>query len=604
MNRRQFLGRFFQAVISAHNSNSTYGIYHPWRQYEYNVLSSARIKLVYKYGINSDGTYMQDSLMSISKPGTITAVYNSDGDMIYCSAYWRNGSIYNDFSNTIFLYNLKPGNYTFKVLQCGIGICPGPSGASMVFTVPEPPDRSEMPNNNYGPIGAPPAIEVTYVFDVSGLYFTYDVTITEVGKYYVDTDLFPCYRASYSAPSYETCESLYNTKAAELGLEQKFDSDKYRDVILNGADGGCPLTDEYYYVDAPIYYHYPTLKISYFEGASKNEIMSINFAGYNPCPSGSLYWKICRENNLEYDPETQAKYDVNTHVNWGHATPIPLTSSNGSWAEVQPCMYGYFLINNLEMDVASYVGSLSGNTAYQGAVTTGGVSYYPGPRIKNPRVTHKYMSVEIGRGTMEVYDKSGNATSYSTGELRLRMLYYMEGEYRKVGRIQYGSSTVYDVLPSPSGIIGDGLIKAKKDFANAYNDYAKHNEYGTVSPSNGDYNWYPVDALFGHIPPGKCMGKIPNPPGTYSPEAVYRSGNIGIKWSDFWRIDSDSPYHLEPMLDRYTADLSQYDPNNKCNDSRMWIKIYDSNGDSSEIVFLRQNVLDIDSASIPDHRIG
>lgn len=601
MNRRQFLGRFFQAVISAHNSNSIYGIYHPWRQYEYNMPSSARIKLVYKYGVNSDGTYKQSSLMSISKPGTITAVYNSDGDMIYCSAYWRNGSIYNNFSNTIYLYNLKPGNYTLKVLQCGIGICPGPSGDSMVFTVPEPPDRSEMPNNNYGQIGAPPATEVTYVFDVSGLYFTYDVTIAEVGKYYVDTDLFPCYRASYSAPSYGTCESLYNAKAAEIGWEQKFDSDKYREVILNGAEGGCPLTDEYYYVDAPIYYTYPTMKVTYFEGQSEQDITSINFCGYNPSDV-SLYWKVCQQNNLEYDPESQAKYRNSFDVTGAWAEEIPLTSLDGSWAELIPVIYSYDLINENIIDIESWVADCAGSYVANG-------SHHVKGRVKNLQLSYTSINVaSTGSMSVQVYDKDGNATSYNTGELRFKLHWEMHGERRKTSNINSSSTTTYDPelpIPSPSFIIGENLDKAKENFTNVYNEYMKHNEYVSVTES-GNFEYFPVDALFGHIPPDKSMGKVINPPGTYAPEAVYYSGDpdIGIKWSDFWRISSDSPYHLEPMLDGYTADLSQYDPNNKCNDSSMWKQIYNGDGMPTKIVFLRQNVLDIDSASIPDHRIG
>lgn len=36
----------------------------------------------------------------------------------------------------------------------------------------------------------------------------------------------------------------------------------------------------------------------------------------------------------------------------------------------------------------------------------------------------------------------------------------------------------------------------------------------------------------------------------------------------------------------------------------MWKQIYNDDGMPTKIVFLMQNVLDIDSASIPDHRIG
>ena len=99
MNRRQFLGRFFQAVISAHNSNSMYGIYHPWRQYD-NLRTYVSINLKMRTGINEyydpsitdpydsrHYRYIYGNIPFTGNNGPIMAVYNSSDRMIYCSAY-------------------------------------------------------------------------------------------------------------------------------------------------------------------------------------------------------------------------------------------------------------------------------------------------------------------------------------------------------------------------------------------------------------------------------------------------------------------------------------------------------------------------------------
>ena len=73
MNRRQFLGRFFQAVISAHNSNSIYGIYHPWRQYT--LKANVNINLKVRVGENADG-YIYSGIPYTGTKGPVMAVYD------------------------------------------------------------------------------------------------------------------------------------------------------------------------------------------------------------------------------------------------------------------------------------------------------------------------------------------------------------------------------------------------------------------------------------------------------------------------------------------------------------------------------------------------
>ena len=54
---------------------------------------------------------------------------------------------------------------------------------------------------------------------------------------------------------------------------------------------------------------------------------------------------------------------------------------------------------------------------------------------------------------------------------------------------------------------------------------------------------------------------------------------------------------MKPMLEGYTADLSEYDPNGQCNNSSMWLSI------NGHYAFLRQNIIPIDMEAIPDHQI-
>ena len=132
MNRRQFLGRFFQAVISANNSDSIYGIYHPWRQYN-NVLYRVTINLQVA-STNQSGEIIYNSVPSISLRNTVIAVYDSNNVMIYCSAYKYNGNINNNLNNYIYLYNMPSGVYKIKCLQYGIGVEAPPSGNELTFS--------------------------------------------------------------------------------------------------------------------------------------------------------------------------------------------------------------------------------------------------------------------------------------------------------------------------------------------------------------------------------------------------------------------------------------------------------------------------------------
>ena len=116
MNRRQFLGRFFQGVQTLYNSNYGYGAYHNW-PLKY-VPINIQVNCYYRRTKDE-----KNVLTNFMKQDTIIAIYDSSDKMIKCTAYYKDGVIINDFvSNGCVAYNLKPGLYTVKVLQSGKGI--------------------------------------------------------------------------------------------------------------------------------------------------------------------------------------------------------------------------------------------------------------------------------------------------------------------------------------------------------------------------------------------------------------------------------------------------------------------------------------------------
>ena len=198
MNRRQFLGRLFQSVISAHNSKSIYGVYHPWRQYT-KMDSYVTIYLKMRVGDNPDydpsvtdpydnrySRYVYNNIPYTGTSGPIMAVYDSNDTMIYCSAYYSGGNLYNNISSSISLGLLRPGIYTVKCLSLGKGLYLGESGQSITFEVKEADRRYDLNTgeynkyNNYGYINYPSTV-INFLFDFEGLSFDLDVQMVPVG---------------------------------------------------------------------------------------------------------------------------------------------------------------------------------------------------------------------------------------------------------------------------------------------------------------------------------------------------------------------------------------------------------------------------------------
>lgn len=580
MNRRQFLGRFFQAVISKHNSNSIYGIYHPWRQYN-NISQNAVIYLRCKSGADVI------SLPSVSQRDTIIAIYNANNEMIYCSAYKRNGTIYNNLDDTIYLNNIAPGTYKIKCLQYGIGL--GKYNINQVtFVVPDPPDRTGLPNNNYGYIDNP-RVEVQYLFTLCGLCIEVEPVLASIGDLQIDTDLFENYKIKCTAPEYEICKGLYEAAAGRIGLTVTYDVEHaYRETICTQIP--TPLTSQYCSKMDDIYYMYPILHIYNIDSNGRTDINSVPLNGYYD--DFSEYWNICVANNLEYDPELYSVNHDPVDAEYWHGCDSLTDTSTGSYETI---IYRNIPgIINIEPDVYTVQ-----NYMYCGAATRD--TTYSSFRMEECVVSASSRSIKekILKAPKLDPEDPDNYQSYSgTTQLMLNITMSFSGyicyprheaiEYRK-GQFERLRDQIKWALDTARGLFEhDALI------------YYKNTELTKTSQSWPKFE-YPIEALFGHIPPDKTIGRHMSPPTEKDAEAWCESneetGNIsGVDWGvrAMWRRIK---YEMRPCMEGYTLDLSSYDPNNKCNDRSMW-KMFDNYW-----VFLRQNIIEVDTESIPDHPI-
>ena len=136
--------------------------------------------------------------------GPIMAIYDSNGKMVYCSAYYKNNKLYNTINSSITIGKLPSGTYTLKCLSLGKGLYLGESGEAVTFEVPKVDRRYNSnglynANNNYGYIDRQ-TVYVDFLFDYEGLSFDLDVQIVPVGSDIRNVEGIK--HATYTYPSY------------------------------------------------------------------------------------------------------------------------------------------------------------------------------------------------------------------------------------------------------------------------------------------------------------------------------------------------------------------------------------------------------------------
>lgn len=599
MNRRQFLGRVFQSMISLHNSNNLKYIYHPWRQYR--VSYEVKITFKIKNGKDTEGNTTYSNLTSTQKGQTVVGVFDEEGNLVYCSAYYRsyNGSLYNRFSDTINLA-LPAGNYTIQCLQYGIGVGEGESGNIMTFTVPEC-DRTKLENNNYGYISNP-ALSIDYIFGYAGVVLSANVTIVDVGKTnIINNNLFDVYSEMVIAPTYDECKTACEAAAKSIDIENyEYTNGMYMETILRNIGDNAHVTiqgaDKY---DGPIYYSYPTLNLSYTDGVSEEPITSVNFAGY--IGDSSDYWLACYQNDLEYDMELQDKYTTNKPDNQTYRfAGCELTGTSGSFTNYYADNVANLVFSNPDVlgNLGDYVDS-NGNNIGVGASASASPKRYKNVKVKNVSL---YLGNTSGKKT--IYDRTGTSASYSYSKPYLRISWECEGEIRKSS--SYTSINAPENASSVSELISKKIANANKASAAVWDKYNANTEYNTTS-FNGRIDHYPLAALFGKIPEGKtlCWHYTPPAPSGKQFEVVVNESRktVGVKWNRPWAqtTETRSNRYLRPMLDKYLADLSEYDPDNAFGNTRYnWVGISDDgSGYTNKYIFLRQSIVPVNIEAIP-----
>ena len=522
-------------------------------------------------------------------------VFDPDGNLIYCSAYRRNGNVINNYAHTIWLYDLTPGKYTIQCLQYGIGVGEGESGNIMTFTVPAIINQLQITNNNSSALS--PTLEFYYYFNYAGLIFSADVTLCTVGNTRVETNLFNVYSETVQAPGYGECKSAYEAAAKSIGKEDwEYTNEKYMETILRNIGDNHDVTiPGAYECDGLIYYSYPTLHVSYTDGIAEEEITSINFAGY--MGDYSEYWLTCLNNNIEYDMETQVKYTPtfdNKAYRW---VGTELSGTSGSFTNYYADDVSNLIFSN--PDVRGFIGEY-----IVGVGSTGtGASASP-MRYKNCTVKNVSLSIGSTSGKMAVYDTDGSANSYYYGKPYLTINWNMEGEKRKSSSYNdyYDAST--ETENSVSALISKKISHAQASASRVSQKYKSNNDFDTIS-FGGQIYQYPLAALFGAIPAGKTLARHYNKPpssGKQLEVVVDESRKtVGIKWNRPWgqTTDNREDRYLRPMLDKYLADLSEYDNDGAYKNTKMWIPIYDGYG-TSKYIFMRQNIVEVNTGVIPN----
>lgn|GEM_PF-5175312 len=248
MNRRQFLGRVFQSLISLHNSYSEYGIYHSWRQYQ-EMKTDVTIRFRYRTGRNpnydpdSSGSseYNYYNIPYTGADGPIIGIYNGD-TLIYCSAYYQGTTLINTMGTSVTL-KLSAGTYTIKVMRLGKGLVLGESGETMTFTI-APFDRTVNPYtggynaaNNYGYISTP-SKEIYFNFDYEGLSFDVVMDYEDLGSDLKSIDGITVSR--YTFPDYATVKSAVEAAYKEFDPEgddgRSITEEEYINTILSERD--------------------------------------------------------------------------------------------------------------------------------------------------------------------------------------------------------------------------------------------------------------------------------------------------------------------------------------------------------------------------------
>lgn len=610
MNRRQFLGRVFQAILSLHNSYSTYGIYHPWRQYESNKTNvSIYLKMVtgvnpyYDPSItdksdNRSSRYLYRSIPYTGNNGPIMAVYDDSNNMIYCSAYYLNGTLYNSISTGIYLNGVPDGTYTVKCLSLGKGLYLGESGQSISFSV-KAADRAVdtatgdyNKYNNYGYINQP-TVYIDFLFDYEGLSFDLDVKYTALGTDIRNIEGVK--HAVYTYPSYSAVKAKYES----YGLGDYTWEAYMRDAGFYACAGNVPYE---YCVQYDDIYKREQYVLVYEHKGFENKTLrgKVDVTGVDGnSVTAVAYEKGFEQKALSYDPMTAML------PSGGHMT-YAVTSADS----VDGSGYDIYYYNTDEQRLYNAEPIIAG-------------SRYPacgiGENGRGDCLRPDTTITSVGRAysRQAIYTKRTESGDYDTSS----RFYVSVPTIRFSGAFKYwcfgyGSKQKYEWFDNPmngnqaedndtpSGNIGvrlkyywDKLLpKAKAALETAKANWGNTDaDYFFRECTQNETFQIPFDLIL-----GKCSGNYPveHYTGTQYSQAEYSETYYNGKVS---RIDVSFPRDKAMMCEEVTelhksvgasnVDISGYE---FCTDfSTGWV----------DNVVLRQEIVHLDLSDVPDHQI-
>lgn len=589
MNRRQFLGRFFQAVISARNSNSIYGIYHPWRQYT--LKANVNINLKVRVGENADG-YIYSGIPYTGNEGPIMAVYDNNGAQMWCSAYYYGQNLNNSISSSIDLNGMfSPGEYTIKCLSLGAGLYLGESGQSVKFVVPDvgrgyDPQTGEYNKyNNYGYI-YPPTIRVDFLFDYEGLSFNLDVVMTPLGKDIRHVEGVK--HARYVYPSYESVKAEYEP----YHPNDKYTWDKYLwDTGFNNNSGDLPYEVD---VHEDAFKQDLYLRVYEHKGYNNKSLRgTLDVTKVTPDSVSAVGFETAfRDNNLEYDPMQAIIPD--------NCTGVIATE------ETADAVYSRYYIYNDEIRIRNTGNIIHANRYPAVGLQTNSVDGY------HETITYTSISGEtISAYTSHYYDETSKQEVYDTNtrvNVYVRELqFYGTTEYYRLNASGHGhnytewwdrsmvqvADTIEDIINFHVNYVNEHLMPSA---LNAYNIALSH--YGDGDTSEG--YWYekrttngwlykiPLDIIF-----GKCSGNYPVEHYTGTSSSKFTVPQSLSK--EYVIFDRDDCYTNSSQIDLHESvsgsiDISGYE---YCSDysTGWWM-----NG-----IVLRQEIIPLDLDEVP-HR--
>lgn len=608
MNRRQFLGRVFQSVISLHNSYSEYGIYHSWRQYEFKP--TVVITFRYRYAENK-----YSSIPYYSTDGLITAIYKDD-TMIYCSAYYRNGTLVNDQLARIQV-DLDPGEYTIKILSLGKGLALGESGSSMTFTVPKI-DRSldssgnYNPYNNYGYINQP-TFGVNFDFDYEGLTFQVSLDYEDIGSDLKTAKGMSTY--TYTYPDYAT------VKAAVEAEYKKQDPTSTRTITEEEYTRGIVRQGNSATYDYCIPFHNiqnGRAKLTVIHHTNLNETdergaIYIDAMNEFQCALHKAYTQL----GLEYDPadsynmnininrvvDTRPNSDTNIEYIIGDNITLGCTGMRGNG---NPPLEQ--LVSNIAFDPNIYpAGNVRISCDYQPVSVWKIIKTTTRHQLKiNDTTTVVYTPVlRIFYGDVKFY-----RYMYRTGKTNDPVDSYelITGESITTPNPYYPPKEVYNkylqavgpLLPRATAALNeaeshwgatsdDGYDRWFEEYTSKASSYSNYFDIPLMPWINPQYRSY-ADTPAYEYDMSKCAGF----------EAVYYNGTVIVNYNTYNHVSTDIRTYkglYNPVPETSPIDWTGYEESFDLTTG--WIDL----PDGSCPVILRSTVIEIDLSDIPDHKI-